>query len=195
VENVNIERTSYSEGACVISMSAYTLWKDSGATTHHGGAQLENVNVIVNVQSAVTLSGDGGTYFCIVAGDVADCKKQFINNYFVANGKITATNLWSSNTSSAGKAIKDRFDAAGNSNYFINEVSTASDAVVDANAKTLTLKIAGSEATSAVAVVNGKAVNASVEGESVTLSGIELAESYNVTVYAGGKCYTVTVNA
>ena len=105
-------------------MYAYTFWKDSAGTSYHavssaGGAKLKNVNVNVNIESAVALSGDGGTYFSILAGDLADCKGRFINNYFYSNGKITATNVWSSNTSTAGKAIKERFDAEGNSNYFV----------------------------------------------------------------------------
>ena len=198
VENVNIEVTSMAAGASGISMYGYTLWKDSVGVSHHGGAQLENVVIELNIASAVTLAADGGTFFCMIGGDVADCQGQFINNYYITNGKLTLTNTWNSNTSTVGTKIVERFDAAGNSNHLITGSATSLTATTYVKESgACNVNLGGSTVTEAIVLLDGVRIDASISNGALVLPTSMLdtlaTGSYTVTVLSGEKYLECTL--
>ena len=185
VENLNIEITNMAANASGIAMYAYTMWKDSAGTTHHGdGAELKNTVIELNTASTVTLGTDGGaTFFFNIAGDASDYQGKFVNNYFIANGKLSSANTWVQNATQSG-----RFDATGNNNYMFNNATALTETAYTKGSDVCEVST-GTAITTAIVMIDNVRVNATVANGVITLPTEVLdklsAGTHTLTVLSG----------
>ena len=184
VENLNIEITNMAANGSGVSMYAYTMWKDSTGSTHHGGAELRNTVIELNTSGTVTLGTDGGaTFFFNISGDAADYQGKFTNNYYIANGKLSSANTWVQNATQSG-----RFEATGNNNYMFNNATVLTATSYTKGSETCEVST-GTTISTAIVMIDNVRVSATVSNGVITLSAEALdklsAGAHTLTVLSG----------